>query len=205
MRILIIAAITMPILSCENNYDSKETINLPMETKNYRELIKFKILPPVGAGEIEAEGDTVELLKNIPYMFSSGVVPSLNIINDVLAIGRIDAGMSGDATWEPYQLDASGFGEFVAQLKASDIHESLEYIEPDSWVNGFDDWNVWVMYLKKGIPWEQHKKLNDIVISLEQEMKQAKADGNDQRVNELHIEIIKSGTKLAEFVMENQQ
>jgi len=148
---------------------------------------------------------SLELLKNIPYLFSSGVIPSIEIINDVLAKGLSDAGMSGGARWAPYQIDANSFEEFVKKIKATERFVSLEYIEPDSWVRGFEDWNIWVMYIKKDIPWKEHKRLNDIVVNLEREMANAKIKGDDHRINELHIEIIEAGTNLSKFIMESMR
>ena len=58
---------------------------------------------------------------------------------------------------------------------------------------------------KKGIPWKEHKQLNDIVVSLESEMGEAKTNGDKQRINTLHLQIVEAGTNLSEFVMENLQ
>jgi hypothetical protein len=195
----------MAFLGCDHKSESIETVRVSMETKNYSDLLKFRILPPVGSEEVEIEGDTIELLKNIPYLFSSGVIPSVDIINEVLAKGLSDAGMSGGARWTPYQIDTNSFEEFVTRLKEKEGFGSLEYIEPDTWVSGFEDWNVWVMHIKKGIPWKEHKQLNDIVVSLEHEMGEAKVNGNEQRINALHLQIVEAGTNLSEFVMENMQ
>ena len=43
------------------------------------------------------------------------------------------------------------------------------------------------MFIKKGIPWKEHKRLNDIVVSLESEMREAKINGNEHMINELHL------------------
>ena len=205
MRILITVLIIITFLGCDRKSESIETVRVSMETKSYSDLIKFQILPPVGSEEVEIEGDTIELLKNIPYLLSSGVIPSVDIINDVLANGLSDAGMSGGARWTPYQIEANSFEEFVIRLKATEGFGSIEYIEPESWVGGYEDWNVWVMYVKKGIPWKEHKQLNDIVVSLESEMGEAKTNGDKQRINTLHLQIVEAGTNLSEFVMENLQ
>ena len=193
----------MAFLGCDNKYESVEVVKASMESKSYSDLIKYQILPPMGPEEIEAEGNTVDLLRNIPYLFSSGLIPPINVINEILAKGLSDAGMSGGVRWPPYQIDPKSFEELLVQLKASEHYKSLEYIEPDSWVHGFEDWNVWVMYIKKGIPWKQHKKLNDIVVNLEREMREAKAHDDEQRINDLHLKTIEAGTNLSEFFMGN--
>jgi hypothetical protein len=205
MRVLLTILITITLLGCDQSKEPTVVKRVPMETKSYSDLIEFKILPPVGSAEIEIEGNTSELLKNIPYLLSAGVIPSADIINEVLAKGRDDSGMSGGASWTPYQVDTNGFEELVTQLKAIEHYKSLEYIEPDSWVSNFEDWNVWVMYIKKGVPWKEHKRLNDIVVGLENQMEEAKASDDEQRVNVLHLKIIEAGTELYEFVMEHLQ
>jgi len=205
MKFPIAILLIMAILGCDNKYESAEVVKDPMESKSYRDLIKFQILPPMGSEETEIEGNTLELLRHIPYLFSSGVIPSINVINDVLAKGLSDAGMSGGVRWASYHINPNGFEELVAQLKASEHYKSLEYIEPDSWVNDFEDWNVWIMYIKKGIPWKQHKKLNDAVVNLEREMREENARDDEQRINELHFKTIEAGTNLSEFIMEHLQ
>ena len=129
----------MAILGCDSANELIKGVSVPMEVKNYSDLIKFQYIPPMGSEEVELEGDTLELLKNIPYLFRSGVIPSVDIINNVLSKGLSDAGMSGGARWIPYQIDITNFNELVEKLKLSEGLESIEYIEPDAWVSDFED------------------------------------------------------------------
>jgi hypothetical protein len=61
------------------------------------------------------------------------------------------------------------------------------------------------MYIKHGIPWEEHKRLNDSVVAIEKELETAKENNNSPRINELHIKYVEEGTKLSEFVMRHMK
>jgi hypothetical protein len=138
----------------------------------------------------------------VPYLFTSGLIPPESILNELLSRGLADAGMSGGAQWEPYVLKPGGFDGLVQELVKAYSHGPLEYREPDAWVRNFEDWHVWVMYVKHGVPWEKHKRLNDAVVAIENKMKIAKANKDEAQLDELHLQNIRAGTELSEFIME---
>jgi hypothetical protein len=173
--------------------------------RSYTDVFEYTILPPMGPNEIVEKGNTAQLLTNIPYLFALGIFPPEKVLNEVLSKGVSDAGMSGGAKWKPYKIKCGDFEPIFKEVKSISKNNNLEYIEPDSWVNSFEDWNVWVMYIKHGIPWEEHKRLNDSVVAIEKELETAKENNNSPRINELHIKYVEEGTKLSEFVMRHMK
>jgi len=171
--------------------------------RGHADIFEYTILPPTGQNEIIEEGNTAQLLVNIPYLFALGIFPSENVLNEVLSKGVSDAGMSGGARWKPYKIKHSDFESIFKEVKLILKSTNLEYIEPDSWVKSFEDWNVWVMYIKRGIPWKEHKRLNDLVVSIENKLDVAKANNDTNKINELHIKYVKEATKLSEFIMKH--
>jgi hypothetical protein len=78
--------------------------------------VPFTVEPGVGRGEFPREGDLADLLFAIPYLLMDEI-PPLAVLNDVLRRGREDAGMSGGCIWEPFEIDATEYGELVEELQ----------------------------------------------------------------------------------------
>jgi hypothetical protein len=53
---------------------------------------------------------------DIPYLFLSGVIPPLTVLNSVLSRGGGDGGMSPRASWEPFTLTEVEYSELVEEL-----------------------------------------------------------------------------------------
>ncbi len=169
--------------------------------RSFRENFDFEILPGTGPGSVLNQGNTVALLLEIPYLFTSGFIPPESIINELLSRGSRDAGMSGGVQWAPYRLKPGEFDALVQELMSAYPHGPLVYQEPAAWVKTFEDWHVWVMYKRHGVPWEEHKRLNDIVVTLEEGLTKARMENDEARLKTLHLEYIQAGTRLSEFMM----
>jgi len=202
-RFLIPIVLVSFVIACsEDRRDpAPDSVATMILERGYEEVFPFEILPATGPGTIRERGNTADLLMHVPYLFTSGLIPPETILNELLSRGLADAGMSGGAQWEPYTLKPGGFDRLVQELVKAYTYGSLEYQEPDAWVRNFEDWHVWVMYVKHGVPWEEHKRLNDAVVAIEKAMKIAKENNDEARVNELHLKNIKAGTELSDYVM----
>jgi hypothetical protein len=154
-------------------------------------------------GEFPRSGTLADLLLEIPYLLTGRITPPLHVVNDLLARGIDDAGMSGGCQWEPFQIGASEWVELERQLKSLPDDKSCEFIQPPGWVEGVDDWLAWIMIHRYGMP-EEFRILEREVRDLELARKQAMNDGNQERVEELHIRVVEAGTKLSELVMANR-
>jgi len=61
------------------------------------------------------------------------------------------------------------------------------------------------MYVKHGVPWEEHKRLNDAMVAIEKALQEAERAGDEGRMNELHLTSLKAGGELSEFIMRHLQ
>jgi len=193
------------VVACsENNHDPvrESKVSVILE-RSYDEVFPFELLPATGPVVTRESGNTVDLLVQVPYLFSSGLIPPESILNELLSTGLADAGMSGGVQWEPYSLKPGGFDSLAQELASAYAQGGLEYRQPDAWVRNLEDWHVWVMFIKHGVPWEEHKRLNDAVVAIENKMKAAKENKDEAQLNELHLQNIRAGTELSEFIMEN--
>lgn len=206
MRILSLLLLSISIISCSEGPDLPPSGNQPkLPERNHNEVFSFEILPATGPGTIKQHGDTTDLLQSIPYLLTSGIIPPEIVMNEILSKGKVDAGMSGGAIWKPYKLKIGSFDSLVKELEASSKTGPLIYKQPDQWVKNYEDWNVWVIYIKYGVPWEEHKRLNDAVVVLEKQMDTAKDRNDEAKIGELHLKIIAAGTELSEFIMRHRK
>ena len=87
-----------------------------METRRY------KVHAGVGGSKWET-GSTLSMLESMPtvnwYLRYYRVVPPLHVLNELLATGRDDAGMSGGCEWRPFSLDPSEYTELAEELCTS--------------------------------------------------------------------------------------
>jgi hypothetical protein len=156
-------------------------------------------------GEYHPERGTIaELLTAIPYLLSARIIPPLAIVNDLLNGGHSDAGMSGGCEWEPFALTESEWDELTATLRSLPDDEACEFVQPPQWVESIDDWQAWIMIFKYGLP-EEFRYLEREVRDLERDRAKAVESGDQERVLELHLQVIEAGNRLAEFVMAHRQ
>ena len=101
MRTLILFLLGFSLISCSEAPDLSPSKMQPVLLKrNYNDIFSYEILPAMGTGTLKQQGNTKDLLKNIPYLLSSGIIPPEFVVNEILSKGKVDAGMSGGATWE---------------------------------------------------------------------------------------------------------
>lgn len=110
-----------------------------MSPKRTLERLKYKILPAVGSGSFPTEGTVADLLFDIPYFFLAKIIPPIDVVNEVLQKGVMDAGMSGGCKWKPLQLDAKSYAELAAYLRQLDFVNN----QPPDWVKTHPDWHCW--------------------------------------------------------------
>lgn len=78
--------------------------------------ISYRTFAMVGA--VPAAGTVVDLLFHIPYLIGFGEpFPSRDALNELLREGFYDAGMSGGAEWDPFELSADEYDEVLAAVK----------------------------------------------------------------------------------------
>jgi hypothetical protein len=85
------------------------------------ERLKYNLLPPVGPGSFSAEGSVADLLFDIPYFFLAKIIPPIDVVNELLQKGIVDAGMSGGLKWKPFELDAPSYAKLAANLRQMDF------------------------------------------------------------------------------------
>jgi len=203
LRSIYILFISLIFFSCSNENTEKQIQKKEIILeKSYNEIFEYQLIG-MDSKIVKKSGNTANLLIEYPYLFTpnQNIIPPEFILNKILSIGKVDAGMSGQIIWSPYRLKKGDFKLLIHELNKISKYGKLIYKEPDLWVKTFDDWNIWVLYIKKGIPWKEHKRLNDIVISLEKEQQIAKKQNDFDKINELHIKLIKASNELRDFMM----
>jgi len=159
----------------------------------------YELLPATGPYNIPSKGNVVELLFEIPYLFTFDLIPNLDVINSILATGNLDAGMSGGAEWKPFKIDDEAFNTLLSLLM--DKEPRLEYIEQPEWVVDYNSFSIWKMYVKKGIPWQYHLQQSNKVEALRKQWLKAIEAGDEETAQELNFEMVDEGTKLSTWMM----
>jgi hypothetical protein len=156
--------------------------------------IEFDVLPGVGPDSERQSGTPVDLLRAIPYLLAMGLLPPLPVVNDILARGEMDAGMSGGARWEPFALGPDEWADVKQALEDDGVQSPAV---PD-WVQTMGDWPIWVMERRFGVPADQHRQLADRAEKLRSEREAARDD--ESRYLELHVAASRAEEELAQFV-----
>ena len=107
-----------------------------METRRY------KTHAAVGGSRWET-GSTLAMLQAMPSMLWCldyyRVVPPLHLVNERLATGLDDAGMSGKCEWQPFALSEGEYEEIVEELVTSPQFQC----ELDAELSGIDTFAKW--------------------------------------------------------------
>lgn len=162
--------------------------------------IAYVVLGGVG-GEFPKQGTVADLLSSVPYLLMSKVIPPLHVTNDLLLRGLVDAGMSGGCRWEPFQISQEEWVELVEHLTSLPDDKACDFVQPPDWVTSIDDWHSWIMTYRHGFP-QEIRELDREERRLKQEIEKALSEGNQALVEELHLQRIAVGNKVAEFAME---
>ena len=161
--------------------------------------IRFEVLPAVGDATGPREGTLSDFLETVPTVLQFGVIPPLHVLNDLLQRGSIDAGMSGACRWEPLVVDSTDWSKLRAALETK--AGQYEYIEPPSWVPTYDDWQVWLLELRHGVPAEEHRSLLEQDAALARQLEQAMANGDDDLADLLREQRSDVNDAIARLVM----
>jgi hypothetical protein len=143
--------------------------------------VRFLLLPPVGSHETPTEGTVADLLDAIPYLLVTRIVPPLAVLNEVLATGEVDAGMSGGCRWEPFSLTPADFNDLVASLAARQGDTEARYVEPPAWVRTYEEWRHWTVEFCYAIPAKRNLEFSRQLSRLEREQQAADAQGDVDR------------------------
>lgn len=142
--------------------------------------LTFTRLPAHGPGETPTEGTVLDLLLAIPYLLQSRIVPPLRILNEVLATGEVEMGMSGGCRWEPFALTPDEYDELVAALSEGDDTRRATFVEPPDWVRTFEEWQVWTREYRHGIPAERNLEYTRRLSALDAEREAAESRGDHE-------------------------
>jgi hypothetical protein len=156
-----------------------------------------------GAVGDPVEGSLEEFLLLLPYVLSQpgGPMPPLFVLNDVLAEGVLDAGMSGGCQWEPFLITPAEWEELASALARTN---GLVVVEPAAWVRTYSDWSLWRLAHKLGIPLDEQLQLRALWDESERwrlESEKAGRDGDRDRMLEYHaksIEAFQRGNEILE-------
>jgi hypothetical protein len=71
---------------------------------------------------------------DVPYLFFEGIIPPLSVLNEVLRTGGGDGGMSPGASWKPFVLQETEYGQLVQALQSLNLQEAKKKARfvPDS-------------------------------------------------------------------------
>jgi hypothetical protein len=66
-------------------------------------------------------------LLDIPYLFITGTIPPLAIINSILSKGGGDGGMGPGTSWEPFTMTEAEYREVVEELLTVPVDQMKKY------------------------------------------------------------------------------
>lgn len=127
----------------------------------------------MGSGEAHGVGTVAELLLGGPYpSLTPPEVPTIEVVNEML--GRPGgAGMNGGRRWEPLTLDLREYRDLVADLVAS---RGFITVDVPAWVTTRDDWHVWILERRRGVPAEPQRMLRQRALELTERFEAARTD-----------------------------
>lgn len=161
---------------------------------SYREILRSgrtkKCRAPLG-----------DFLRRLPYLMSGGLIPPLSVLNELLAIGKIDAGMSGGYEWAPFKLTAGEHSLLVQELEtSSSFGTPLKYEEPPEWVSGRSEWSAWVSSRTLGVPLEENLRLRRRMDELQNGMDAAERSGDESARVQYLCQLSEVSMQWSEFI-----
>ncbi len=146
-------------------------------------------------GEAETSGTSLDLLRSIPY-FLGKYIPPIVVINSILGSGENDAGMSGGARWEPFQLAHDEYEEISGILES----DGLIKLEAPDWVRSISDWMIWIYEVDHEVPADEHRRLEAVSSEIRKRMDDAYAAGDTNKARKLELDWHEAAKCTQEFV-----
>ena len=167
--------------------------------------LRFVLLPCVGDQESPTEGSAADLVHAIPYLLIARIVPPRAVLNEVLATGEDDAGMSGGCRWEPFSLTQTEYEELLRTLSELRGNESVKYVEPPEWVTSFEEWRHWTYEYCYDIPAKHSLAVSRQLTHLEEKKRGAEASGDKARAERLLCQIADISLAHSDWVNQHRQ
>ena len=158
-------------------------------------LLSFEVFARTDSDGERMTGTLADLLQHMPYLLVLGVIPPLEVVNDLLRRGINDAGMSGGVRWEPFEVDAAEWAEARAALE--DGGAGYRLVQPPPWVADYEDWHSWLFEHLYGLPADEHRRLMRADAELARAIEQAVADDDKTAVLDLHMKRVRVGEELS--------
>ena len=123
------------------------------------------------------------------------------VINSVLSSGACNAGMSGGAQWQAFELSDEEYDSVVNQLESEGLRQ-LSTPTPE-WVTSENEWMIWVYEVDHAVPSTEHRRLSAICEGIEKRINEAIAAGLDEEAENLHWQYVEADRNLQKFVDEH--
>lgn len=174
------------------------------------EKVHYRLLPGVGSGTTPVEETWADVLESIPhFLMAGGPIPPRDLVNEVLALGVADAGMSGGCEWDPVELDEEVYASVVADLLArpprqiawssEERQEIGPYrdLPPPVWVRNKSDFVFWSVEVSRGIPGLIHRDLRQKINDLLTKASEASQRGDEREQALLDAEVAEAEREIA--------
>jgi hypothetical protein len=93
-------------------------------------------------------------------------------VNELLG-ARGGVGLNGGRRWRPFALSAAEYGELVNELVA---FRGFVIVDVPLWVASSEDWHVWLMERRRGVPAGHQRRLSHRARDLAKQFEDARAD-----------------------------
>lgn len=126
------------------------------------------------------QGTPVKLVEEEWWVTPMGIIPPLHVMNALFATGGSRLGF----TWAPFTIDAAEWKEIAAAFEA----RGCRTLDPPAWVRTPSDWSAWRMEVTRGIPAQESLRSAARDERLNEQIQEAAAAGDQERVRTLHAE-----------------
>jgi hypothetical protein len=161
--------------------------------------VTYDVFPALGPESMQEQGNLLQFVLDIPYLFAFGLVPPIQVLNDIFMGGGDLHGMSGGCQWEPFAIEPQEYDELAHALQAVP-GSSYRFVEPPAWVMTAREWHVWTMEHEIGIPHEEYSELNRENDEWTRLATQARDVGDEDLALEYHVKGLDAGRRLVEFM-----
>ena len=112
------------------------------------------------------EGSLLTFLYDMPYFPPFGVFPPFHLLNQHLASGGSDGGMSPGAIWKPFTISSEEYTHLISVPESTPLDEikpqaRYALVKPifDHELDGFQDYSEWLMAAGKKHGASYHKRV----------------------------------------------
>ncbi len=142
-----------------------------------------------GLATAESNMTRANLIRNLLVFLPAKKLPPIRLLNQYLALGEIDHGMSGGIRWAAFSLSKDDYTDICQEL-GMEPGTAPDYVRTEL------QWQAWCYQTEYGIPYDEYIGAAEKPEALITALIEAEKNNDDELADEIHLQYLDASKPL---------